>query len=499
MYGVLRTGDKEVVQTAVLCTCCEDCPPQRDWAACSARGTMGLDVAIGGTCVSLLASVWATFYVVRRPHVSADVIAATISIGAGAMLFAGFIGLLLEGSVGNFEGIAYDFDTFSGNDIQRSPRTVYIYAYSCFALGVAIAGILTGIVDRRVRRRYKALATGAAQVGTSLCTVEGAGPVAHLGGSDIVSHEMEVMKSLDDVDVDGAGEAGPRVIVGGESTGQLAACQLDASRRPSARRALQAGCFSMVERSIPYIVDSYSVTTPRTDMSAVGNSFGTILEAAVHGPDGAAEKQRGLAGQVAASPHVSRTVLTTEAGASQISEDDDLSAERESHFLSLLLAIMIRNVPEGLLVGIAAASSTRLTVLLVLTLLMHNVPEGMVLGVFAVATGKKLWHTLKLATLQAVGAPIGAIVSFLIVSDDDQGLNLDVLGALFGIAAGLMCWTAVHNMLPTANAFSKRLRFTIIPIFIGMGIMAMAFVVIKAYRAEQRQGDFVAMSDDEEA
>ncbi len=122
-----------------------------------------------------------------------------------------------------------------------------------------------------------------------------------------------------------------------------------------------------------------------------------------------------------------------------------------------MIAIIIHNVPEGIITFITANNNIRLGISLTIAIALHNIPEGISISVpIYYATGSKIkaiFYTL----ISALSEPLGAILTYLFLINF---INNFILGILFSLIAGIMLYIAIFNLIPTAKKYQyARSRF----------------------------------------
>jgi len=141
------------------------------------------------------------------------------------------------------------------------------------------------------------------------------------------------------------------------------------------------------------------------------------------------------------------------------------------------IAIAIHNLPEGVIVFMAALHDPALGVAIALAIILHNIPEG-------IATAAPIYYStgsrLK-AFLFSFGTgfvqPVSALVAWALLRN-----VLNDMGAAFGIAfavvAGIMVYVAIHQLLPAAQKFGKH-HMVMKWLFAGMAVMAASIVALE--------------------
>jgi ZIP family zinc transporter len=83
--------------------------------------------------------------------------------------------------------------------------------------------------------------------------------------------------------------------------------------------------------------------------------------------------------------------------------------------------------------------------------------------------------------VSALAEPVAAVIAWLCLS---QRLNPTLLGALFGVVAGIMTLVAFQELLPTARAFDAQDRVSTLALVAGMALMAASLAALEFTGAE---------------
>ncbi len=122
-----------------------------------------------------------------------------------------------------------------------------------------------------------------------------------------------------------------------------------------------------------------------------------------------------------------------------------LSRRRALHCgVAVGLALVLHNLPEGILTLFSGVQDPRDGLRLALAIALHNLPEG-------ISTAAPLWYATGSRTKSAgaafasgLGEPAGAVLAYLVLS---PFLNETLLQAMTLLAAGVMCWVSVAELL----------------------------------------------------
>lgn len=117
----------------------------------------------------------------------------------------------------------------------------------------------------------------------------------------------------------------------------------------------------------------------------------------------------------------------------------------------MVLAVALHNLPEGMAVGVVAASwlagneSISATAALVLSLgiAIQNLPEGAIISMPLKSNGMRRGKAFGYGVLSGVIEPVGAIVTILLAQ-----LVTPILPYLLSFAAGAMLYVVVEELIP---------------------------------------------------
>lgn len=112
--------------------------------------------------------------------------------------------------------------------------------------------------------------------------------------------------------------------------------------------------------------------------------------------------------------------------------------------ISSMIAIIIHNIPEGIITYITASNNIKLGILLGITIALHNIPEGITISVpIYYSTGSKrkaLIYTL----ISALSEPFGALIAFFLINyiNNDYFFSL-----ILSFTAGIMIYLSIFELL----------------------------------------------------
>lgn len=145
-----------------------------------------------------------------------------------------------------------------------------------------------------------------------------------------------------------------------------------------------------------------------------------------------------------------------------IKEKVKINGENSSGYL-MLISIIMHNLPEGLAIGTTFLAEPKRGIAMATAIGMHNLPEGLALALGFIcnkASRKKAIIMSMIAGLPiAVGCFVGAAFGSIFVS---------ITGILLSLAAGMMLYVVLDEMIPGSKTI-----YTIIGFLIGIIIVNM--------------------------
>jgi ZIP family zinc transporter len=136
-------------------------------------------------------------------------------------------------------------------------------------------------------------------------------------------------------------------------------------------------------------------------------------------------------------------------------------------------AIAIHNFPEGLVTFIGALSDPALGIALAFAIAIHNIPEGIAVAIpiyYGTGSRKKAFIY---SFLSGLAEPLGALLGFFILM---KFMNDLVFGVMFGVAAGIMVFISLDELLPAAQKHGEH-HHSIYGLIAGMAVMAFSLLL----------------------
>lgn len=138
------------------------------------------------------------------------------------------------------------------------------------------------------------------------------------------------------------------------------------------------------------------------------------------------------------------------------------------------IALVLHNLPEGLLTFMSTYQDFNLGLSLCLAITLHNIPEGISIAVpIYYATGN-IKEALKCTFLSALAEPIGALLAFLILKDF---VTEGMISAILVLVAGIMITLSINKMLPEALEYNKK-KPLYLGFIIGTVVVLLSLIIL---------------------
>ena len=147
---------------------------------------------------------------------------------------------------------------------------------------------------------------------------------------------------------------------------------------------------------------------------------------------------------------------------------------------STIVAVILHNIPEGMITFVATLANPHVGVGLALAIAVHNLPEGysIALPVYLTKTGSKWKGILTAGLVGGVSEPLGALLGYAFISFTSVGGF--AFGTLFACTAGIMTYVVIAAALPLAFMLDCHHTTTPMAFFAGIAVMSLSFVIALA-------------------
>lgn len=138
-----------------------------------------------------------------------------------------------------------------------------------------------------------------------------------------------------------------------------------------------------------------------------------------------------------------------------------------------MVAIILHNIPEGIVTFIAGNSNTDLAFNLTIAIALHNIPEGISIAVPIYYATKSKYKAIIYTLISSLSEPFGAFLAYIFLS---KFVTDTFLGILFAIIAGIMMQISLCELLPTSKKYNYK-KLTAIFFIIGIIFMLFKFII----------------------
>ena len=137
--------------------------------------------------------------------------------------------------------------------------------------------------------------------------------------------------------------------------------------------------------------------------------------------------------------------------------------------LTMAFAIALHNLPVGIIIGSAYASSKASSLVFAVVIALHNIPEGMAISTPLISAGARKPSAIIITALTGLATVGGALIGFSIGSIAPFALSV-----VLSLAAGVMLSVATGELLPEAIAACHP---KLASVLIAAGILAGMLIV----------------------
>ena len=140
-----------------------------------------------------------------------------------------------------------------------------------------------------------------------------------------------------------------------------------------------------------------------------------------------------------------------------------------------MVAIIIHNIPEGIVTYISTTHDIRLGMSLTIAIALHNIPEGISIALPIYCSTQSKKRALLYTLLSSVTEIVGALLAKLVLINRISDLSM---AAILGCVSGIMLYISIYELLPQTKKYNN-FKKTIISILIGGVIMILSIILIK--------------------
>ena len=152
---------------------------------------------------------------------------------------------------------------------------------------------------------------------------------------------------------------------------------------------------------------------------------------------------------------------------------DDNSNNLKKIGIVSLIAIILHNIPEGIITFMVSEVNIHLGIKLAIGISMHNIPEGISIAIpLYYATGKKL-KTFIVVLIAGLSEILGAILCYIFLKNI---INDFLIGITFSLISGIMINISLKELFPESFSYKEK-KLIILGTILGSLIMIISHIL----------------------
>lgn len=128
-----------------------------------------------------------------------------------------------------------------------------------------------------------------------------------------------------------------------------------------------------------------------------------------------------------------------------------------------MIALMIHNLPEGILTFLTSTIDLKLGLKLSLAIMMHNIPEGIAIAVPIYYSTNSKYKAIKNTLISGLSEPLGALLAYLFLY---RFISNTMISIILLFVAGIMISISINDIFEEARNYSN--KHTIIGFILGL-------------------------------
>ena len=128
-----------------------------------------------------------------------------------------------------------------------------------------------------------------------------------------------------------------------------------------------------------------------------------------------------------------------------------------------MIALMIHNIPEGILTFLTSSVDIKLGVKLSIAIMMHNIPEGIAIAIPLFYSTKSKIKAIKNTLISGLSEPFGALLAYLFLY---RFMSNTLIGVILLFVAGIMISISINDIFEEAKKYSG--KNILLGIFLGI-------------------------------
>lgn len=139
-----------------------------------------------------------------------------------------------------------------------------------------------------------------------------------------------------------------------------------------------------------------------------------------------------------------------------------------------MLAIILHNIPEGIITFMVSKVNLNLGLKLAIAIGLHNIPEGISIAVPLYFATKKKLKTFLIVLISGLSELLGSILTYLFLS---QYINNFIIGCIFSLTAGIMLNISLTEILKEAIKYKEK-KYLILGLLLGTIVMLLSHFIL---------------------
>ena len=139
-----------------------------------------------------------------------------------------------------------------------------------------------------------------------------------------------------------------------------------------------------------------------------------------------------------------------------------------------MLAIILHNIPEGIITFMVSKVNLNLGLKLAIAIGLHNIPEGISIVVPLYFATKKKLKTFLIVLISGLSELLGSILAYLFLS---QYINTLIIGCIFSLTAGIMLNISLTEILKEAIKYKEK-KYLILGLLLGTIVMLLSHFIL---------------------
>lgn len=128
-----------------------------------------------------------------------------------------------------------------------------------------------------------------------------------------------------------------------------------------------------------------------------------------------------------------------------------------------MIALMIHNLPEGVLTFLTFTVDIKLGIKLSLAIMMHNIPEGIAIAIPIYYATNSKYKAIKNTLISGLSEPVGALLAYLFLY---RFISDTMISVILLFVAGIMISISINDIFEEARSYEN--KHTIIGFIIGL-------------------------------